>query len=184
MQPSHELVALGQFLGQHRRALGVTRSVVARKLHLREAYVQAIEEGDLTSLPGATYAQGYIVRYAYALGFSESSWQAQVAQIQALQAPKEWFAPQVFSPSVLPSHSLLCVCAAACIALLAGFHWAMRIPEITPQAEISSPGNTFDMNASAACLQPKTDDYLACAQKNTPSQAGFSRKNLYFLPGK
>jgi cytoskeleton protein RodZ len=60
----------GAQLAQARAELHLTHADVAAKLHLASRQIQALEQDDYSSLPGATYVRGYLKSYALLLGLS------------------------------------------------------------------------------------------------------------------
>lgn len=60
----------GAQLAQARVDLRLTHAEVAAKLHLASLQIQALEEDDYRSLPGATYVRGYLKSYALLLGLT------------------------------------------------------------------------------------------------------------------
>ncbi|SBV91896.1 conserved hypothetical protein [uncultured Alphaproteobacteria bacterium] len=60
--------SVGALLHATRLRLGVELGAVADTLHIRVSYLEAIEAGDYESLPGGTYAVGFIRSYAEQLG--------------------------------------------------------------------------------------------------------------------
>jgi cytoskeleton protein RodZ len=60
--------AFGADLRAARESLGWTLSDVARKLRIRPYFLEALEAGQLTRIPGNVYARGFLRNYATALG--------------------------------------------------------------------------------------------------------------------
>ncbi|AOX17036.1 helix-turn-helix domain-containing protein [Kozakia baliensis] len=60
---------LGMELRARREELGWALPDVANWLRIREAYLQALEDGQSSALPGTAYAVGFLRTYAQALGF-------------------------------------------------------------------------------------------------------------------
>jgi len=60
----------GALLAQARAELHLAHEEVAAKLHLATRQIQALEQDDYSSLPGATYVRGYLKSYALLLGLS------------------------------------------------------------------------------------------------------------------
>ena len=58
----------GAQLAKARADQRLTHEVVAAKLHLATRQIQALEQDDYSSLPGATYVRGYLKSYALLLG--------------------------------------------------------------------------------------------------------------------
>ena len=68
---THTLVhGPGAQLAQARADLHLAHEDVAAKLHLATSQIQALEQDDYSSLPGATYVRGYLKSYALLLGLS------------------------------------------------------------------------------------------------------------------
>lgn len=63
-----EAVRIGDELREAREALGLTVPDMATRLRIRRAYLEALEEGRLSDLPGIAYAVGFVRSYATALG--------------------------------------------------------------------------------------------------------------------
>jgi len=59
---------LGAELRTARQTLGWDLGDLARSLRIRQAYLEAIEAGRISDLPGTTYALGFVRAYASALG--------------------------------------------------------------------------------------------------------------------
>jgi len=61
-------LGVGEILRQKREAFRQDLPTVAAQLHIRLAYLKAIEEGRFKDLPGMTYASGFVRSYADYLG--------------------------------------------------------------------------------------------------------------------
>jgi cytoskeletal protein RodZ len=85
-----DLFALGAELRAHRTSLHVPLEDAAHALHIRAAYLDAIERGDISPLPGAVYARGYLQRYAEYLGMDA---QALLLRFDAARRPAQAAAP-------------------------------------------------------------------------------------------
>jgi len=59
---------IGEQLISARLAKGLEIEDVARQLHIRREYLQALESGDFDDIPGATYIAGFLRSYANHLG--------------------------------------------------------------------------------------------------------------------
>jgi cytoskeleton protein RodZ len=62
---------IGQKLRQQREALGLSRAEVERYTHLRQHYIQALEEGNQANLPSPVQGRGMLSNYAAFLNMSE-----------------------------------------------------------------------------------------------------------------
>ena len=61
----------GQILREAREAAGIEQRALAEELYLTLHYVQAIEAGEFSRLPGATFVRGYLRSYAKRMGIPE-----------------------------------------------------------------------------------------------------------------
>ena len=61
---------VGAQLRELRQHYGLSVTQVSERLHIRAHYLEAIETGDLSGLPGKVYTQGYIHSYAEFLGLN------------------------------------------------------------------------------------------------------------------
>lgn len=61
-------LGVGEILRQKREGFGQDLPTVAAQLHIRLAYLKAVEEGRFKDLPGTTYASGFVRSYADYLG--------------------------------------------------------------------------------------------------------------------
>jgi cytoskeleton protein RodZ len=60
--------SLGSLLRQKRESLGLTLEDLEKQTHIRAKHLKAIESDDLSAIPSATQARGFIRSYASALG--------------------------------------------------------------------------------------------------------------------
>ena len=58
-------------LKQARIESGKTLEEISSSLKIRKQYLEALEEGDIKSLPGQVYAKGYLKLYANYLGITK-----------------------------------------------------------------------------------------------------------------
>lgn len=77
----------GESLRQARADLHLSHAEVGAKLHLAARQIQALEEDDYTSLPGATYVRGYLKSYALLLGLAPGPVLEAHARLATVQPP-------------------------------------------------------------------------------------------------
>lgn len=82
------LADIGPYCAELRTKYGLSLQDVSDRLHIRPRYISAIEAGNLSELPGAAYARGYVHSYAAFLGLD-------AAQVVA----------QCFSPKPAPTET-------------------------------------------------------------------------------
>jgi len=64
---------IGNFLKERREARGISLIEVEKDLKIRKKYLQALEEGNVDSIPGKTYLIGYLRNYSKYLGVNEEN---------------------------------------------------------------------------------------------------------------
>ena len=64
---------IGNFLKERREARGISLIEVEKDLKIRKKYLQALEKGNVDSIPGKTYLIGYLRNYSKYLGVNEEN---------------------------------------------------------------------------------------------------------------
>jgi len=82
---AERLVDIGRHLREARQQRGEDLYDVADYLRIKPSYLFALEEGDFTSMPGRTYAMGFLRTYADHLGYDGAE---VVRQLKATGAPQ------------------------------------------------------------------------------------------------
>ena len=59
---------LGKYLQEARDSKGITLRLAEKKLHIRKAYLEALEAGDYDNIPSEVYIRGFLRSYAKFLG--------------------------------------------------------------------------------------------------------------------
>lgn len=93
--------AIGQQLRQARQARSLSLEQVAQATHLRVHYLQALEAGDLSSIPSLAQARGFLRIYADYVGLNSRSLLGELDQTPPPQA--EALSPPPESPAPLPA---------------------------------------------------------------------------------
>lgn len=62
------MATIGEELRRERSRRGLTYKDVEQVLHIRSAYLEALEDGNFSLIPGAVYAKGFIRNYGNFLG--------------------------------------------------------------------------------------------------------------------
>lgn len=111
---------LGFMLGRYREERGLTLHDVASALHVRAKYLQAMEAGNFSELPGTAYVRGYLQNYAEFLGLSRDEvFKAFVRINEARRASQNFFLPKVLSRDTKPSQGLAIISLALALAFYA-----------------------------------------------------------------
>ena len=155
-------------LREARRQRGQDIAAVASALRIRQPYLQAIEEGRFLSLPGPTYAVGFLRAYAEYLGLDSNEIVRRFRQENGdFASPAELSFPSAVSEGGLPKGALLTLAIIAAVAAYGVWYWfqsregsyAEKVPSLpdrlaalikkptgsgseTPPAEPAKPGET------------------------------------------
>lgn len=105
-EPSVKLAEMGAYLRQVRESQSMTLEQVAAKTMIRVTLLQAIEEGQLYKLPEPIYVQGFLLRFAEALGLNGVEFAQSFPIISTWRKQKiaQWYLPM---PKFRPIHLYL-----------------------------------------------------------------------------
>lgn len=107
-----------------REAAGIDVASVARKLRIRPNYLQAIEDGQYTALPGRTYAIGFVRAYAEFLDLDSGEILRRFkSECDAFADRPELVFPSVVSESSLPGAKILALALVAAGIAYGGWHF-------------------------------------------------------------
>jgi cytoskeleton protein RodZ len=129
---------VGDVLANLREARGIELADIASHLRIREQYLASIESGDLSHLPGPTYAIGFVRSYANFLGLDgdeavrlfkgERDGDAQKATLNF---------PEPLSESRIPRGALLFVSLVLALVAYGGWYYLssrdMELADLVPQ---------------------------------------------------
>lgn len=110
------------------RRLSITD--VAKALHIRPRYIEALEEGNLEGLPEYAYVKGYLKRYAIYLALDKVEILRRFELVVEQAGDASFFKPHTFSleKRVTPDFALI----SAAVLVLFLFIWALWLrPEQT-----------------------------------------------------
>jgi len=131
-----ELSGLGRVLKRARVSQGYEIPDVARTLRIRPEYLEALEEGDHTRLPGRVYAIGFVRSYATFLGL-DSAVAIERFKSEATLAHAQLQPPTPPPEGRVPGGALIFVSLVSAVVLYGGW-WVMsaeerRLPEIVAE---------------------------------------------------
>ena len=146
----NEAIELGATLKEMRLALKRDLDDIAEELRIRRGYLEAIEEGRFSDLPGATYALGFVKAYAETLGFDASDAARRFKLAVGGGTPQ----PNLILPAPVPSGGLptgAVLLVAATLAVLAyGAWYVMSTEGHDPGAMVATlPGRVADVVRNA-----------------------------------
>ena len=76
-----EAIGVGERLRRAREARGLTLDAVAASTHIRERYLEALEEERFEEIPGPAYVKGFLRNYALHLGLPEDEIMGNIAAV-------------------------------------------------------------------------------------------------------
>jgi cytoskeletal protein RodZ len=142
-EPTASAEDLGWRLGRVREERGLSVEQVAGAIHLRRHYVQALEAGKFSDLPGAAYVRGYLRRYAEFLELNVMEMLALYDQLEPAPPRKFFMLSDTLERNPYPSARLVVMCLIALTVLF--FIWA-SIHTTTP-VKLVEPYAPFENQA-------------------------------------
>ncbi|MCT7974649.1 helix-turn-helix domain-containing protein [Laspinema olomoucense] len=134
--PSVKLAEMGAYLRQVRESQSMTLEQVAAKTMIRVSLLRSIEEGQLYKLPEPIYVQGFLLRFAEALGLNGVEFAKTFPIISTWRKQKiaQWYLP---IPRVRPIHLYLIyiLMIIGAVTGLSGFVETTAMPKSTGQAQ-------------------------------------------------
>ena len=161
-QQDSTAVAIGRELRAARVGRGLSIGEVADRLKLSVKQLNAIESGDFASLPGATFARGFVRSYARYMEIDADALVARLDQCVPLDAPAAGLVP-LDEPAARKTSLALPLSLGALLVIAGG--WFLLPGSAEPEVQSSVPlalvPTVADPDASA--LQPTTSDVVAVA---------------------
>jgi cytoskeleton protein RodZ len=160
---------IGCALREARESAGQSLQDTSRSLRIRLEYLRAIENGDCKSLPGMTYAIGYVRTYAQHLDLDvERAISLFKAEASDLNGPRQLVFPSPAPEGKVPGGALMFVAAFLAIFSYAGWYYitdsgtaiagyTLEVPEALQSWLDAKPGtaSTSDGFTSAAVASSK-----------------------------
>ncbi len=136
--PPVNLESVGAVLKRTREGYEEDLAAVAQTLHIRLAYLQAIEDQRFDRLPGPAYAVGFIRAYSDYLGLDSADMVRRFKiEVEGLDKRQELFFPVPVSESKLPGGAVIMV-SLLCIGIAYGA-WFYLSSDERPTAEAVPP---------------------------------------------
>lgn len=164
----HDYSDIGNLLRAARQERRLSLPQVATRLHIRQRYLEALESGDFSQLPGLSYMRGYLLNYAGFLDLDKEELIRRFEQIEYSLERKGFYMPKVFSKDKLPSERLVwsALGAGLVVYMLWGFaqprHYEVSIAEEFPVKQPERVHLTAEIAQSVACLQRQNQYYPLC----------------------
>jgi len=168
-QQDSTAVAIGQELRAAREGKGLSIGEVADRLKLSVKQLNAIERGDFASLPGATFARGFVRSYARYMEMNADALVARLDQCVPLDTPPAALVPVNEAPA---KASLALPLSLGALLVIAGGWFLLpgaAEPEVPSSVPLALVPTVADPDASA--LQPTTSDVVAVTPPLVPASA-------------
>lgn len=113
-------VTVGARLRAAREAQGLSVADVASRTRVTQRFLEALEDGDFSNLPSATYASGFARAYARAVGLdpSEIGRDIRAEIVHAALPPRVHHIEEIVDPARAPSRTVVVIGLAAALAVL------------------------------------------------------------------
>ncbi len=151
---------IGDDLRAARLARGEDLQDIAAQLRIRFVYLEAIENGAFDSLPGPTYAIGFVRAYARYLHLDSEDMIARFKEeASGIDAPAELTFPEPVSESRVPRGGLVVIALLLAVAAYGGWYYLstrdMSVADLVPPVPADFPGSPAN---EAANLPPELAD--------------------------
>lgn len=182
----------GEKLKEKRLEKGLSLEDVAKSTKIKPSFLGFIEEGDYSSLPSVSYAQGFVKNYAKYLGLSEKEIMAifrrEFDETKTYKVlPKGFEKDQEFPLSRFRVRQTAIVLVFIFVLFLGYILFQYRYAFINPPLEIKSPKNSTVITASQVKVIGKTDSNATVyVNKDVVSvdKNGNFEKSVNVFPGK
>ncbi|MGH6915625.1 MAG: helix-turn-helix domain-containing protein, partial [Geminicoccales bacterium] len=141
LDPAETLIReLGAHLRQVRLERGEDLDEIAQQLRIKPAYLAGIEEGDLSMLPGRTYALGFLRTYAEHLGFDGNDLVVRIkASVGELTDRTRLRIRTPMPESRLPKTPIIVLSLVVVAAIYAGWSYRDRSPPAVVETVAKMP---------------------------------------------
>lgn len=139
---------------------------VGKMLHIRPRYLDALERGQFSELPGLPYAKGYLQTYASFLELDKDELVRRFEREADLISRRGFFLPQAFHSDKKPHH--MAVWGSLAALLLLYVLWQALFQETTEEISVVEhfvPPKivvTAQMARDVACVRPQEALYPTC----------------------
>lgn len=168
-------ITVGDMLRQARESKKLTLEDVSAAIHIRTAQLRAIEEGNLSALPGMTYAVGFIRNYASYLGLSANELVHKFkSEHVAEQAQTTLAMPEPIAESRMPDPVMVGIGAFLAVLLLIVWSVYSGVEEektdVIAEAVLSPEASDIKAAVDLAKAETITTEERAVDLSRTPEQ--------------
>jgi cytoskeleton protein RodZ len=166
---------IGTLLRVAREERRLSKEQVAHLLHIRLRYVEALEQGRLSELPGVAYTRGYLQAYAMFLGLDKDEILRRFEQVEGLLARSGFYLPQALSKEKSPPPVFVWGGIGAAVLVYLLWLVALQTPKSAVSIVDKFPESMHERAslsaaniADVACLKPQDVLYPPCTVSAEP----------------
>lgn len=108
----------GEALRYAREEKGISLNDIAQGLHIRPAFLRALEAGNITALPAPVFVRGYVKRYAQLCGLDERLLLDALVRVGNAPERRLWHFAEHFGKSTHPGRLLIIITTALGFAFI------------------------------------------------------------------
>ena len=159
---------IGALLRAAREERRLTVSQASEQLHIRARYLEALEEGRISDIPGVAYAKGYLQAYAGFLQLDRAEILRRFEQMEGVLGRKGFFLPQVFSKETQASRPIVMGSLLAAVLVYVVWLYVLKPDSVAVSVVDVPPGMAEKQRISApmaqevSCLKPVSVLYPPC----------------------
>jgi cytoskeleton protein RodZ len=174
-------MGVGDILRERRESFGQDLTAVAAQLHIRQAYLKAIEDGRFKDLPGLAYASGFVRSYGDYLGLDGEELVRQFrAEVAGINRQVQLSFPSIATEGKIPGGAVLLLSAVlAVFAYGIWYYMADRqkgfvdsVPEVPAQMRAllgkQAPTTNESATKGPAVVASTGKDASNATSKNSP----------------
>ena len=154
---------IGAYLRELREHYKLSIPDVAKRLHIRPKYIQALEEGKIEDLPGKVYTLGYLQSYTEFLGLDAEKIISEYHEIKKLDERESFKVMEPHHRQGAPAAKLIIACVV--VLLVAFIGWQIfsadprqtepEVVEAVPEHLIEQTEQSLVMNErNRLCIKP------------------------------
>lgn len=151
---------IGELLAHARQEQHLSIAEISSVLHIRPRYLVALENGDISLIPGFAYAKGYLTRYATYLSLDRVEILRRFDLVSQGNMTTHFFMPHHFSHDKRIDLATAIKCTAAAIILLLA--WALWVGPSRDSLPIVDTIPEKIMATSPPPVLASTNEPIAC----------------------
>lgn len=125
---------IGRYLRECRESLQLTTRGISAQLHIRAKYLDALETGQLSEIPGGVYVKGYLAAYAEFLGLDKQGLVAAYEQMGKGPQRRKIFLSIPTSTENIPEPRVIVFSLLFILALC--IVWWLARPDAAPRPDV------------------------------------------------